>query len=307
MDIRKINLAVLALLLVLGSSCKEQTNSSDQKLRITTTTSILRDVVQQMTGESVEVISLMGAGVDPHLYKASHGDIERLSSAEVIVYNGLHLEGKMTEVFEKMRRKHNLIEFTSGLDKSQVIAIDKEAEVYDPHVWFSVPKWSQCIKATSEKLVELLPDLADSIRVNTSNYLAELSAIDSQLRKTLSSIPEENRVLITSHDAFQYYGQEYGIQVKGLQGISTLAESGLRDVTEMVNFIIDQNIKAVFVENSVPQKALLSVKEGCKSKGHNVTIGGELFSDALGEDRTPEGSYSGMLLYNTQTIAKALK
>jgi manganese/zinc/iron transport system substrate-binding protein len=302
----KVFLAIVVVSL-LTIRCTNTTSEGEKKIKITTTTSILADVVRNMVGDDVEVISLMGAGVDPHLYKASHGDINRLSSADVIVYNGLHLEGKMTDVFKKMGKKHKMIAFTEKLDKSQVLAIDKEAEVYDPHIWFSLSRWQECIKQTSIQLIDYLPERKDSIEINTKKYLTSLDSLDQWVRTRIAEVPEENRVLITSHDAFQYFGQEYGIRVKGLQGISTLAESGLRDVTEMVNFIIDDKVKAIFVENSVPQKALLSVQAGCKSKGHTVSIGGELFSDALGADRTPEGSYLGMIKYNVNTIVNALK
>lgn len=295
------------MILLSLSACNSGEETESDKVKITTTTSILRDVVQNICGNEAEVISLMGAGVDPHLYKASHGDIERLSGADVIIYNGLHLEGKMTDVFEKMKRKHTLIAAADGLNPEEILAIDKEAGVFDPHLWFSIPKWIKCLEYTSDELIKALPELSDSIEQNTKKYVEELQSLDSQLRSLIATIPEENRILITSHDAFQYYGQEYGIKVKGLQGISTLAESGLRDVTEMVNFIIDEKVKAIFVENSVPKKALLSVKEGCARKGHIVNIGGELFSDALGEERTPEGTYAGMILYNTQTVATALR
>lgn len=292
----------MSLLLI---ACSDKQNDSG-KYQITTTTSILADVVRNIVGDDFEVISLMGAGVDPHLYKASHGDISRLSSADVIVYNGLHLEGKMTDVFKKMESKHKLIAFTEGLDKRKVLAIDGDAKVYDPHLWFSIPKWIKCIEQASTELQTLFPDKKKEIKTNTDGYLAELDSLDQWVRTKIEEVPSENRILITSHDAFQYFGQEYGVKVKGLQGISTLAESGLRDVTEMVNFIISDKVKAIFVENSVPKKALLSVQEGCKSKGHEVRIGGELFSDALGAERTPEGSYKGMIEYNVNTIVNAL-
>jgi manganese/zinc/iron transport system substrate-binding protein len=303
----KLKPVVLGLLL-LGLLPQCSTKHQDAgKIKITTTTSILRDVVQNLVGEDVEVISLMGAGVDPHLYKASHGDISRLSSADVIVYNGLHLEGKMTEVFKKMAKKHKLIAFADGLDKKDVLAIQSSANVYDPHLWFSVTKWISCIEYASDQLKVLLPELKDSIEQNSQEYISSLNELNTWIHEQINAIPEQNRILITSHDAFQYFGREYGIRVKGLQGISTLAESGLRDVTEMVNFIIEDKVKAVFVENSVPKKALLSVQEGCLSKGHKVAIGGELFSDALGAERTPEGTYIGMLRYNVNTVVKALK
>jgi manganese/zinc/iron transport system substrate-binding protein len=296
----------IILVMCLFPFCNANPERDETKIRITTTTSILRDVVQNIVGPEVEVISLMGAGVDPHLYKASHGDIGRLSSADVVIYNGLHLEGKMSDVFKKMSRKHKLIAFAEGIDKKEVLAIDGNANVYDPHLWFSVPKWMSCIDYASKELTKLFPEMKDSIEKNTEKYLASLEELSKWIEEQVATIPEHNRVLITSHDAFQYFGRQYGIRVKGLQGISTLAESGLRDVTEMVNFIIDDNVKAVFVENSVPQKALLSVQEGCKAKGHSVSIGGELFSDALGAERTPEGTYVGMLQYNVNTIVKAL-
>lgn len=249
----------------------------------------------------------MGPGVDPHLYKASHGDVDLLSNADVVLYNGLHLEGKMSDILEKLAQEKTVLAVTDGIQPQHVRSINKEANVHDPHIWFDVTTWSEGVKYISEQLKIKYPEHTATIEKNATSYLHQMDSVHQLCLSLVSTLPKEKRVLITSHDAFEYFGRSYDFTVRGLQGISTLSESGLKDVTEMVNYIIDNKVKAVFVENSVPQKALRSVIDGCRSKGHEVVVGGELFSDALGANRTPEGTYLGMIHYNVETIVNALK
>ena len=288
------------------SGCSSSSQQTSDKPIVVATTSIIADVLTNICGESAEIQSIMGPGVDPHLYKASHKDIEKLTTADVIVYNGLHLEGKMSDVLERLAKKKTVLAFSDGVKPTDLRAINADADVYDPHIWFDPTIWKQGIMYLAEELGSKYPNLKEAIDKNTTDYIAALDSIDSLCMELAQSLEQDKRVIITSHDAFMYFGNHYGFEVKGLQGISTLSESGLKDVTNMVNYIIDRKVAAVFVENSVPQKALRSVIDGCNVKGHTVEIGGELFSDALGAERTPEGTYTGMLQYNMETVVKAL-
>ena len=304
---RQINLPALLLVFVLLISACTSTPEENTKPEIVVTTSIIADVVRNLTGDQIEVKSLMGPGVDPHLYKASQGDVTLLQNADLIVYNGLHLEGKMSEVLEKLKRSKTVLAVSDGLAEADIRTINADANVHDPHIWFDMTIWRKGVVYISGELGKSFPTMKESIDQNTTQYLHELDSIHALCRAEIETLPMEKRILITSHDAFEYFGKSFNFQVRGLQGISTLSESGLKDVTDMVNFIIDHKIKAVFVENSVPQKALRSVIDGCKAKGHDVTVGGELFSDALGAARTPEGTYLGMIQFNVSTIVNALK
>ncbi|MCB9241021.1 MAG: zinc ABC transporter substrate-binding protein [Flavobacteriales bacterium] len=304
---RQINLPALLLVFVLLISACTSTPEENTKPEIVVTTSIIADVVRNLTGDQIEVKSLMGPGVDPHLYKASQGDVSLLQNADLIVYNGLHLEGKMSEVLEKLKRSKTVLAVSDGLAEADIRTINADANVHDPHIWFDMTIWRKGVVYISGELGKSFPAMKESIDQNTTQYLHDLDSIHTLCRAEIETLPTEKRILITSHDAFEYFGKSFNFHVRGLQGISTLSESGLKDVTDMVNFIIDHKIKAVFVENSVPQKALRSVIDGCKAKGHDVTVGGELFSDALGAARTPEGTYLGMIQFNVSTIVNALK
>jgi manganese/zinc/iron transport system substrate-binding protein len=299
-------LGAIAIASFIFSGCKSSADSNDDPT-IAATTSIIADVVQNLVGDQVKVVSLMGPGVDPHLYKASQGDVQLLQNADMILYNGLHLEGKMSEILEKLGRVKSVTAVSDGLDSSLIRTINQSANVHDPHIWFDVNLWRSGVIYISSEIKIKFPDLASNIDQNTKVYLGQMDSVLLLCNNMIANLPKEKRILITSHDAFEYFGRSNGFEVRGLQGISTLSESGLKDVTEMVNFIINKNVKAVFVENSVPQKALRSVIDGCKSKGHDVVVGGELFSDALGASRTPEGTYLGMIEFNIRTIVNALK
>ncbi len=291
------------------TACNPSGSSDDSsgKPKIVATTSIVADIAQNLCGEFADVSSLMGPGVDPHLYKASHGDVEALSNADVVLYNGLHLEGKMSEILEKLKANKTVIAVSDGIPMDQIRTINKSANVHDPHVWFDIELWTEGVKHVRSMLIKKYPEHKDLINTSASNYIHNMDSIHAVCLEKVAELPVEKRILITSHDAFEYFGRSFNFKVRGLQGISTLSESGLKDVTDMVNFIIDNDIKAVFVENSVPQKALRSVIDGCTSKGHTVIVGGELFSDALGANRTPEGTYLGMIQYNVETVINGLK
>jgi manganese/zinc/iron transport system substrate-binding protein len=287
-------------------SCGPERPDND-KIKVVTTTSILSDICMNILPNHFQVEGLMGPGVDPHLYKASQGDITKVSAADVVVCNGLHLEGKMASVLSKLAEQKQVLVFADGIDVKKLRVVDENSGLQDPHVWFDLSLSYAATAHLIKSFERLYPQFKDSISVRGNLYLQKMKALETWSHQMFDSLPQEHKILITSHDAFGYFGQAYNFEVRGLQGISTLSESGLKDLTDMVNFIIDRKVKAVFVENSVPQKALKSVLEGCKNKGHEVEIGGELFSDALGQARTPEGTYLGMIKYNMNTINSALR
>jgi manganese/zinc/iron transport system substrate-binding protein len=250
----------------------------------------------------------MGSGVDPHLYKASESDVSKLVNADIIFYNGLHLEGKLVEVFEKMGNKTKTpIALADELDKSTLIGSDYFASNYDPHVWFNIEYFKQFAKKVTQVLSEKDPENSTYFAENEKLYLAKLDALQDSIKNTIETLPEENRILVTAHDAFNYFGKNYGFEVVGLQGLSTATEAGVQDVQKLAAFIIDKKVKAIFVESSVPKRTIKALQAAVKSKGHDVSIGGTLYSDALGNTGTIEGTYIGMFEYNVNTIVNALK
>lgn len=297
---------LLSLLLSCSSGSDTQTDKP-HKLVIVTTTGMIGDAVKNLVGDSAEVISLMGPGVDPHLYKATQGDLERLQQADVIVYNGIHLEGKMSEILEKLASKKIVIAMGDGIAKEKLRLLDANAQVYDPHIWFDVALWKDAVAAMAKTLAAKQPTLAATITNNSTNYLTQLDSLHAEVKANMASIPKAQRVLITAHDAFGYFGLAYDTEVKGLQGISTVSDFGLNDVTQLVNLIVERKIKSVFVETSVSDQSIKAVLDGCRQKGHNIAIGGTLFSDAMGAANTPEGTYQGMVRKNIATIVAALK
>ncbi len=305
---RKIIEVVIVFLIVAGCNSKKQ-ESGDEKPYIVTTTGMIADAIKNIAGDKATVVSLMGPGVDPHLYKASQGDLTELRKADIVFYNGLHLEGKMQEIFNQLAADKPVFAITAELEETKLrnVAMVSGINTHDPHVWFDVLLWSDCVKLIGKKLAETDISNADFYKSNTDIYLEKLKVLDSEIRNKIASIPVSNRILITSHDAFGYYGRAYAIDVRGLQGISTAAEFGLKDITDMVNMIIAYKVKAVFVESSVSEKSINAVMEGCKQKGHIVKPGGTLFSDAMGAANTPEGNYIGMVTHNTNIIYEALK
>jgi len=289
-------------------SCKQEKKEPNQKLNVVTTTTMITDLVQNIGGDSITVKGLMGSGVDPHLYKASEGDVSKLVDADVIFYNGLHLEGKLVEVFEKMGSQNtNTVAVGDVLDKNILIGSDYFASNYDPHIWFSVNNWKQVTHFTIKKLKELDPKNAVTFEMNGKAYLEKLVALENKLKATIETLPKEKRILVTAHDAFSYFGKEYEFNVVGLQGLSTATEAGVQDVQKLASFIIENKVKAIFVETSVPKRTIKALQAAVTSKDHEVIIGGTLYSDALGNPGTAEGTYTGMFEYNVNTIVNALK
>ncbi|MFX3623430.1 MAG: metal ABC transporter solute-binding protein, Zn/Mn family [Ectobacillus sp.] len=292
---------------VVSAACNSTAGSKSGTMQITTTTGQIADIVQQVGGDKVEVTALMGPGVDPHLYKASQGDIHKLSKADTIFYNGLHLEGKMGDILEKMEKDKPTIAVTKNIPKDKLLASEDNPSAYDPHVWFDIGLWKYAVETVRDELIALDQDNKEYYEQNAAVYLAELDELKSYAQEQIQQIPEKSRVLITAHDAFKYFGYAYGMEVMGLQGLSTDSEYGLKDVQALVDTIVSGNIKAVFIESSISDKSIKAVVEGVKKKGHIVTIGGQLFSDAMGEKGTETGTYIGMYRHNIDTIVSALK
>lgn len=279
----------------------------DERLNVVATTSLVADLVQNIGGERVAVESLMGAGVDPHLYKASAGDVRIMENADVIFYNGLHLEAGLAVVLERMGETNRTVAFAGGLDPALLLAPPGYEDSFDPHIWFDVPLWMQAAEVVRDALIERDPQGAEIYRQNTQAYLSELDQLHAYVQSQVESLPPEQRVLITAHDAFNYFGRAYQFEVHGLQGISTVTEASARDIQELADFITERQIRAIFVEASVPRRNIEAVQAAVQARGFEVRIGGELFSDALGTPGTPEASYIGMVRYNVNTIVSALQ
>lgn len=286
------------------AGCARTESSAGGAIPVTVTTGMIADIVKNVGGERVTVTALMGPGVDPHLYKASEGDIARLESAKIIFYNGVHLEGRMGDILVKMARQKPTVAVAERIPHEKLLERDG-AE--DPHIWFDVTNWMLATEAVRDELIAFDPAAKASYEANAAAYLKQLQELHEWAKGELATIPRERRVLVTAHDAFNYFGRAYEVEVVGLQGISTAAEYGLKDVQAMLDLIVSRQIKAVFVESSVPKRSIEALIEGAKARGHSLTIGGELFSDAMGSAGTPEGSYVGMVRHNVTTIVGALK
>jgi manganese/zinc/iron transport system substrate-binding protein len=266
---------------------------------------MVADQVKNIGGPHVEVTTLMGAGVDPHLYNATPADVTALNRADIIFYSGLHLEGKLAELLERMRQRKPTVAVAEVIPADRVRRDEHGAS--DPHVWFDVELWSLASGAARDALIEFDPKHADEYRQSAEAYQSNLAKLDANVAEDLSAIPEKSRVLVTAHDAFHYFGDAYGVEVRAIQGISTDSEAGVRQIKELVDFLVERKIKAVFVETSVSDQNIRSLLEGCQARGHEVVIGGTLFSDAMGDEGTPEGTYEGMVRANVKTIVSALK
>jgi manganese/zinc/iron transport system substrate-binding protein len=269
------------------------------------TTGMVADFVERVGGRHVAVTQLMGAGIDPHLYKASTGDMARLNRAAAIFYSGLHLEGKMGDTLSRLARKKPTVALGESIRDERLIETGPNR--HDPHVWFDVALWSEALAGVEKTLAEFDPPHAGEYHEAAERYRVELAELDAYCRREVAAIPAERRVLVTAHDAFHYFGRAYDLEVKAIQGVSTQSEAGLREINELVDFIVRRGIKAVFVESSVSERNVLALVEGCRARGHPIVVGGELFSDAMGKPGTTEGTYAGMVRHNVDLIVKALK
>lgn len=288
-----------------ATNTNSQPEGTDEVIQIVATIAQIGEPIEMIGGDLVEVTSLMGPGVDPHLYEATQGDINTLQKADLILYNGLHLEGNMGEIFAKLSEsKKTTVALGESVDENQLLT-DEEGAI-DPHIWFDLDLWKEALEVATEELKRYSPEDADYFEQNKQTYFAQLDALKTEAAEKLSSIPKEQRVLVTAHDAFGYFGRMFDIEVVGLQGLSTEDEVGLSDIQTTVDLLLEKQVPAVFVESSINQNSIQAVIEGAAKAGLNVSLGGELFSDAMGDAGTEEGTYLEMYSHNVNTIYQAL-
>jgi manganese/zinc/iron transport system substrate-binding protein len=276
-------------------------------LNVVATVGMVADLAVNIGGSCVTVTAMMGPGVDPHLYSATQSDVELLFEADVIYYGGLNLEARLIDVFEQASDSLGIpVVAVSETIPAELLLTEPGLDVIDPHVWMDVSLWQIAAGGVADSLIALLPDHAEYLAARAARYDAELTALDTYVAETLATIPEGQRVLVTAHDAFNYYGNRYAIDVFAPQGITTQAEVGVADIRRTIDLLVERGIPAVFIETSISPDVIEAIQEGAEARGHTVTIGGELFSDAMGGADTPEGTYIGMIRANTDTIARAL-
>ncbi len=301
-----VTLTLAAGLLTAGCGSESKTSNTDGKLAIVTTVGMITDIVERIGGERVSVDGLMGPGVDPHQYKASEGDVTRMMGADIIFYNGLHLEGAMTDVLKKMGGRVTTVAVGTAVGEDRRLSHETYEGAHDPHIWFDVSLWMQAAGSVRDALSSADTAGAAYYDSSSTRLMVELEELDAYVREQAQRVPEDQRVVITAHDAFNYFGRAYGFEVRGLQGISTAAEAGTGDVQALAEFIANRKIPAIFVESSVPPRNIEAVQAAVQARGFEVRIGGELFSDAMGTRGTPEGTYPGMVRHNINTIVSAL-
>lgn len=307
-----IVIIVMFVFSVFHTGCSYIQSNKDKeqegKFKVVATTTMIADMVRALAGDHVEVEGLMGPGIDPHLYKASAGDVTKMNEADLVIFNGLHLEGKMGEIFETLQSQDKKVVMISDyLEESNFLVSDDDPNIHDPHIWFSVPIWIKASEVIKNELIALDKENADYYTESYESYLKELQDLDTYIRNRVEEVAPEQRTLITAHDAFKYFGNEYGFKVLGLQGISTASEAGTADIRELVDYIVDKEIKAIFVESSVPPKNIEALQEAVEARNFSVSIGGELFSDSLGTPGTEEETFIGTCKHNIDTIVNALK
>lgn len=296
---------ILLVLSLLLSACSTPAADSG-KLQVVTTIGQIGDAAMNIGGDLIDVQPLMGPGVDPHLYVASEGDVTTLQNADVILYNGLYLEAQMVGIMEQISEYKTVVAVAESIPSEQLLASPIYPDEHDPHVWFDVQLWSIVVEQVRDTLMEADPANAAAFEANAAAYLAELQELDTYVKEQAERLPAEQRILITAHDAFNYFGRAYGFEVMGLQGISTQSEASTSDVQDLATAIVERQVPAVFIESSVPVRTVEALQEAVRARGHEVAIGGQLFSDAMGSPNTPEGTYLGMVRHNIDTIVGAL-
>ena len=293
---------VAAVLLLAGLSVA----AAAQTLSVVTTTSMIGDAARQVGGDRVVVTALMGPGVDPHAYRQTRSDIARLTQADLVLWHGLYLEAQLEAFMLELADRQTVVAVGDAVPERLLLSHDDYEGRYDPHVWMNPNLWAQVVTTVRDALIEIDPDGADIYNANAQTHLAEIAELAVYAQQVLSTVPTDSRVLISAHDAFNYFGATYGFEVLGIQGISTESEAGLRRVEELVDLLVDRRVAAVFVESSVSDRNVLALIEGAAARGHEVSVGGELFSDAMGEAGTYEGTYIGMIDHNATAISRAL-
>lgn len=297
-----LRLILIGLLFCGAFGCSKVGQGNSGGVLVVATTGMIADMAKAIAGPKIEVVALMGPGVDPHTYKASPGDVRQLARADLVLYHGLHLEGKMGEVLEQVAKKKPVVAVAERLDPKSLI---RSGGVPDPHVWMDPSLWKDCVPVVKDALKKVVH--GEDLEARASEYGAMLSALAMESLAKVSEVPEPQRVLITAHDAFGYFGAAYGFEVKGIQGLSTESEAGLREINQLVDLIVGRKVKAIFVESSVSEKNVNALVEGARRRGAKVEIGGTLYSDAMGAEGTIEGTYAGMIRHNVQTIVEALR
>lgn len=308
------NLLLIIGMAILGCSPKsstvlrsaDETDITDNRIAAVATVGMVADLVREVGGDHVTVQQLMGSGVDPHLYKATRDDVQMIMLADIVFYSGLMLEGKMTDTLIQVARDKPVIAVTEQLDTSNLLEPNESDSHYDPHVWMDVSAWLGCVDVVTDALIQYDSTHADTFRDNAESLKQRLEELHTYAVKSIETVPRDRRILVTSHDAFNYFGRAYGLEVLGVQGLSTESEAGLLRINQLVDLLVDREVQAVFVESSVSRKNIDSLIEGARAKGHQVSIGGELYSDAMGAAGTYEGSYIGMLDHNITMITRAL-
>lgn len=301
----RLLIGVFLLLAACSPAAQSSSTNDSSAINVVTTTGMIADVVKNIGGERVNVTQLMGAGVDPHLYTATQNDVAALSGAQIIFYSGLHLEARMTDIFEQIGANKPVVAVTANIPEDKIL----KSPVYDapdPHVWMDASLWSMAAQHIADELSKFDPAGAETYKANVAKYLTQLAELDGYAREQIQTIPEQQRVLVTAHDAFHYFGRAYAIEVFAPQGITTAAEAGVEDIRQTIQIVVDRKVPAIFVESSVPQDVVNAIVEGAAAQGQTVTIGGSLYSDAMGQPGTPDGTYIGMIRHNVDTIVKAL-
>ena len=279
-----------------------------EPLEIVATTGMVADIAQHVAGDRSTVVNLLGEGVDPHLYKPVASDVRQMMAADVILYNGLHLEGRMEDVFERAAARGRFVRPVAAMvDESFLMEAEDDEGHVDPHVWMDVKAWIKATEAVALALCQADPEGCEEYRVNAAAYIGQLQQLDRYVRRVINSIPMDQRVLVTAHDAFGYFGRAYGVEVMAVQGVSTESEAGLAEINALVNTLVERKIPAVFIESSISPKYIRALVEGAAARGHELIIGGELYSDAMGPAGTWQGTYIGMMDHNAGVLATALQ
>ena len=310
---RRAIAAIVAILGVLLSGCSPAWTGATaaevarREVRVVATTNFIADLAREVGGRRVDVTGLMGPGVDPHLYKASAGDVRHLVGADLVLYGGLELEGKMSDAFDRLADQRPTAAVTDAIPRDRLRAEPRYPDRYDPHVWFDPTLWRYAVDATAAALARVDPGHADHYAANARGYRREVAELDAWAERTLATVPREQRVLVTSHDAFRYFGARYGIDVVPIQGVSTATEATTADIERVAEVIAERQVKAVFVESSVPPQTIDAVLASAARRGHRARIGEALFSDAAGAAGTPEGTYAGMLRHNVRALVEGLR
>jgi manganese/zinc/iron transport system substrate-binding protein len=300
----KIGLMTLAVVALVARSAADAAPPDDGKPVVVATTTVVADLVRQVAGDRVAIDCLMAAGIDPHSYKATPRDADRLARADLVVASGLHLEGKLAELLARLSKRVPVVAVADTLPADRLLEAD--AGLHDPHVWFDARLWSLCPAVVAKALTGIDATHADDYAARAADYTARLERLDDELRKKIATIPADRRVLVTAHDAFRYFGRAYGVEVVGVQGTSTESEAGLGDINRLVDLVVERRIPAVFLETSVSDRSVAALREGAKARGHDVSLGGRLHSDSLGEPGGPAGSLEAALRENVETIVAAL-